>query len=103
MSGSSVRAGSSPASAKRLDLQLMTDITFETALDARVDEMVDACTRCGKCVEVCPSVTPAGIADVSSSDIMRGILDILRSGEGPEASRQWAASCMLSGECIKAC
>ena len=81
----------------------MSEISFETALGARVDEMVDACTRCGKCVEVCPSVTPAGIADVSSSDIMGGILDILRSGEGPEASRQWAASCMLSGECIKAC
>jgi ferredoxin len=28
--------------------------TFESALQARVDDMVDACTRCGKCVEVCP-------------------------------------------------
>src|SRR6202023_1147535 len=81
----------------------MSEISFETALGARVDEMVDACTRCGKCVEVCPSVTPAGIGDVSPSDVMGGILDILRGGEGPEASRQWAASCMLSGECIKAC
>jgi Fe-S oxidoreductase len=81
----------------------MSEISFETALGARVDEMLDACTRCGKCVEVCPSVTPAGIGDVSSSDIIGGILDIVRTGEGPEASRQWAASCMLSGECIKAC
>jgi ferredoxin len=81
----------------------MSEISFETALGARVDEMLDACTRCGKCVEVCPSVTPAGIVDVSSSDIMGGIFDILRTGAGPEASRQWAASCMLSGECIKAC
>src|SRR4030081_1168000 len=81
----------------------MSEISFETALGARVDEMLDACTRCGKCVEACPSVTPAGIADVSSSAIMGGILDILRTGEGPEASRKWAASCMLSGECIKAC
>jgi heterodisulfide reductase subunit D len=81
----------------------MSEISFETALGDRVDEMVDACTRCGKCVEVCPSVTPAGIGDVSPSAIMGGILDILRTGEGPEASRQWAAACMLSGECIKAC
>jgi heterodisulfide reductase subunit D len=81
----------------------MSEISFETALGARVDEMVDACTRCGKCVEACPSVTPAGIVDVSSSDIIGGILDILRTGAGPEASRKWAASCMLSGECIKAC
>jgi heterodisulfide reductase subunit D len=81
----------------------MSEISFETALGARVDEMLDACTRCGRCVEVCPSVTPAGIVDVSSSDIIGGILDIVRAGDGPEASRKWAASCMLSGECIKAC
>jgi heterodisulfide reductase subunit D len=81
----------------------MSDTSFETALGTRVDEMLDACTRCGKCVEVCPSVTPAGIADANSKDIISGILDILRTGDGPEASRKWAAACMLSGECIKAC
>ena len=81
----------------------MNDITFETALDARVDDMLDACTRCGKCVEVCPSVAPAGIADASSGDVIGGILEIVRNGDGPEVSRKWAASCMLSGECIKAC
>jgi Fe-S oxidoreductase len=72
-------------------------------LDARVDEMLDACTRCGKCVEVCPSVKPAGITDAGAGDIIGGILDIVRTGEGPEASRKWAAACMLSGECIEAC
>ena len=81
----------------------MSDASFETALGARVDEMLDACTRCGKCVEACPSVTPAGIADTSSSDIISGVLDILRTGDGPEASRKWASACMRSGECIKAC
>src|ERR1700731_3894060 len=81
----------------------MTDITFETALDARVEEMLDACTRCGKCVEVCPSVSPAGVSHSSSTDIIGGILDIVRTGEGPETSRKWAASCMLSGDCIRAC
>jgi heterodisulfide reductase subunit D len=80
-----------------------TAITFETALDARVDEMLDACTKCGKCVEACPSVSPAGISGSSSTDIIGGILDIVRNGEGPEASRKWAASCMLSGDCIRAC
>jgi heterodisulfide reductase subunit D len=81
----------------------MTDITFETALGEHVDEMLDACTRCGKCVEVCPSVRPAGISATKSEDIITGVLDLVRTGEGPEASRQWAASCMLSGDCIKAC
>ena len=81
----------------------MNDISFETALSGRVDHMLDACTKCGKCVEVCPSVRPAGIIDASPKDIISGVLDIVRTGEGPEASRKWAASCMLSGECIKAC
>ena len=81
----------------------MTDISFETALGEHVDDMLDACTRCGKCVEVCPSVRPAGISGVKSEEIISGVLDLVRTGEGPEASRKWAASCMLSGECIKAC
>jgi Fe-S oxidoreductase len=79
------------------------DISFEAALDARVDQMLDACTRCGKCVEACPSVKPAGIAEAASGDVITGIIDIIRGGEGQEASRVWAQSCMLSGECIKAC
>jgi Fe-S oxidoreductase len=81
----------------------MNEISFETALGTRVEDMLDACIRCGKCVEVCPSVAPAGIANVASGEIISGIIDIVRTGEGPEASRQWAAACMLSGECIKAC
>jgi heterodisulfide reductase subunit D len=84
-------------------MQPMNDLPFETALSERVEDMLDACTRCGKCVEVCPSVKPAGISDTRPEDIIGGILDLVRTGEGPEASRKWAASCMLSGECIKAC
>src|SRR5215475_14077333 len=81
----------------------MTDLSFEAALNDRVGEMLDACTRCGKCVEACLSVQPAGIADAAPTDVITGIIDILRSGEGPEASRRWAASCTLSGHCIQAC
>src|ERR1700738_1509901 len=80
-----------------------SDISFETALEARVEQMLDACTRCGKYVEVCPSVRPAGIAEARPEAIITGIIDIARNGDGPEASRKWAQSCMLSGECIKAC
>src|ERR1035441_5646625 len=81
----------------------MNEISFETALGGRVDHMLDACTKCGKCVEVCPSVRPAGISEENPKDVISGVLDIVRTGKGPEASRKWAASCMLSGECIKAC
>jgi heterodisulfide reductase subunit D len=81
----------------------MQEMSFETALAERTDEMVDACTRCGKCVEVCPSVKPAGIENAAPEDVIGGVIDILRGGGGSEASRLWAQSCMLSGECVRAC
>ncbi|MBV8242279.1 MAG: (Fe-S)-binding protein, partial [Hyphomicrobiales bacterium] len=79
----------------------MTD-TFETALSARVAAMADACTRCGKCVEVCPVTGPGGV-DAEPRAVIAGIIDILRTGDGPDASRKWANACVLTGECIKAC
>ena len=81
----------------------MSDMTFEAALGERVHEMLNACTRCGKCVEACPSVAPAGIAGAAPPAIIAGVLDIVRTGAGPEPSAMWAASCTLTGDCIKAC
>src|SRR5882672_7124084 len=76
---------------------------FETALQARTDEMLAACTRCGKCFEACPITGAAGIADADPQATIAGVLDIVRTGDGPETSRKWASSCVLSGECIKVC
>jgi Fe-S oxidoreductase len=81
----------------------MTDLNFEAALNERVGDMLDACVKCGKCVEACPSVGPANIGDASPATIISGVIELVRSGEGPEASRKWASSCMLSGDCIRAC
>jgi Fe-S oxidoreductase len=77
--------------------------TFETALAARVDAMLDACTKCGKCFEACPITPAAGIANADPQAAITGVLDIVRTGDGPEASRKWANACVLSGECIKVC
>ncbi len=77
-------------------------VSFETVLGERVAEMVDACTRCGKCVEACPITGPAEVA-AEPRAVIEGVFDILRLGIGPELSRRWAQSCVLSGECIKAC
>jgi heterodisulfide reductase subunit D len=76
--------------------------TFENALAGRVDTMLDACTRCGKCVEVCPMTGPGGV-QAEPREVIDGIIDILRHGEGTEAARKWADACVLTGECIKAC
>jgi heterodisulfide reductase subunit D len=80
--------------------------TFESALQARVDAMADACTRCGKCVEVCPATGAAGLAVEAQQNpvnVIDGIIDILRLGKGNDAARKWASGCLLSGDCIKAC
>jgi heterodisulfide reductase subunit D len=76
--------------------------TFESALAARADEMADACTRCGKCVEVCPVTGPGGVK-ADPVEVIAGVIDILKTGDGPEASRKWANACVYSSECIKAC
>jgi Fe-S oxidoreductase len=80
--------------------------TFESALHSRVDTMIDACTRCGKCVAACPTTVAAGLSAGERADpagVIGGVIDILRGGEGNNAARQWAAGCIRSGECIEAC
>jgi Fe-S oxidoreductase len=80
--------------------------TFESALQARVETMLGACTRCGKCVEVCPTTAAAGLAVEARQnpvEVISGIIDILRLGAGNEAAGRWASGCVRSGECIEAC
>jgi heterodisulfide reductase subunit D len=80
--------------------------TFETALEGRAQAMADACTRCGKCVEVCPVTEPGGLTAGELNDpaaVIGGVIDIVRTGQGNKAAQKWANACILSGECIKAC
>src|SRR5215831_4195159 len=77
-------------------------MTYENALDDRVAEMTAACTRCGKCVEACPVIDAGGVT-AEPRAVIAGVFDILRAGDGPDSSRRWANSCVLSSECIKAC
>ncbi|MFN3657710.1 MAG: 4Fe-4S dicluster domain-containing protein [Pseudolabrys sp.] len=81
----------------------MTTTAFESALAARTNDMLDACTRCGKCVEVCPVAGHAGVGDASPQAVISGVLDIVREGAGPAAAQAWAKGCALTGDCIEAC
>src|SRR6185295_4077478 len=98
-----VSAMLSPQRPPPTELRIVLSETFEGALGHRVDDMLDACTKCGKCFEACPITGPAGIAGADPHETLSGVLEILRSGMGPEVSRKWANSCVLSGECIKVC
>lgn len=81
----------------------LTETTFQTALASRVDDILSACTACGKCFEACPITPAAGLTGADPEAVVAGVLDILRTGTGPEASRKWASACILSGDCIDAC
>jgi heterodisulfide reductase subunit D len=76
--------------------------TMEYALQDKVAEILDRCTNCGACAEVCPMPAPAGLDTSNPQALTAGILTLLRGGTHPEASH-WAAVCSGSGHCIPAC
>jgi heterodisulfide reductase subunit D len=76
---------------------------LEQALDARVAEILDRCTACGACINVCPMPGPAGIDASDPSALAAGVLAILRGEDEPAASATWASVCTGSGHCIPAC
>ena len=81
----------------------MDNSGFDAALSSRVDEMLSACTTCGACFTACPITGPAGLGEADPKAVVSGVLDIVRLAQGPKESETWAKSCVLSGECIKAC
>src|SRR5262245_34293323 len=80
-----------------------TALSFVDALQLRVDDTLDACTRCGKCVTACPMVEPAGLDSGNATDIVNGVLDLLAGGAGSADAERWAQVCTNSGKCIPAC
>jgi heterodisulfide reductase subunit D len=77
--------------------------TFAEALEARVQDVLDRCTSCGRCFEVCPMPAPAGIAGAKATEVTAGVLDILLGRAGSPAAERWAQVCSGSGGCIPAC
>src|SRR5690348_1440425 len=77
--------------------------SFLEALQGRVEDILDSCTRCGKCVAACPMVEPAGLDPADAVDIVDGTLDLLAGGAGTREAERWAQVCTNSGKCIPAC
>jgi heterodisulfide reductase subunit D len=76
---------------------------FIEALNTRMQDIASACIGCGKCFEVCPMKEPIGLANADPKDVLGGIVDLIRGGEGHEAAQRWAGACSSSAFCRDAC
>jgi Fe-S oxidoreductase len=78
--------------------------TLESYLRTQADAVLDACTLCGRCAEICPVVPSAGLEGEEPARIVGGVLDLLRLGTPLSgASAAWAHQCNGCGACIPAC
>jgi len=81
----------------------MSEATFAAALDARAAEVLDRCTACGKCFEVCPMTGPAGLAANDSGAVTSAVRNLIAGEMGSAAAERWASVCSGSGFCIPSC
>lgn len=80
--------------------------SLEDYVSASWDDISAACTRCGKCVEVCPVVpfSPA-LTEAAAPAVVDGVLRFAQSSDQTvlPASKAWIEQCNGCGECIPVC
>src|SRR2546427_12807758 len=82
----------------------MSETTFVASLEARAQEIVDRCSRCGRCVEVCPTAGPAGGDRSDPPSVVGQVLELLRgAGDPASAGARWAETCTGPGACPHGC
>src|SRR5690554_4546836 len=69
--------------------------------------ILDACTSCGRCYEVCPMTPGLAAQPGTSQEAVTGVLAILQESAGDTtndaAALEWVESCTHSGLCVPAC
>jgi heterodisulfide reductase subunit D len=79
-------------------------ISAEAYLAGEASALSDACTRCGRCVEVCPVVAFNPAIEGVPAAVAGSVAAFLADGTPmSEAASAWTASCNGCGECIPAC
>jgi heterodisulfide reductase subunit D len=76
---------------------------FVEALNMRMQDVASMCVGCGKCFEVCPMKGPIGLSEADPKEVLGGIVDLIRGGNGNKAAERWAGACSSSGLCRDAC
>ena len=81
----------------------MSRSVLQAYIGEETREILDKCTTCGKCVEICPMLPYGDLQAADPTHVVGGVLDILRGGQGHNEARRWAQVCTASGSCIPAC
>ncbi len=80
------------------------ETAFVASLQTRGRDIVAQCSRCGRCVEVCPTAGPAEVDRRDPQAVVTQVLDLLRgAGDPASAGARWAETCTGSGACRQAC
>jgi len=79
-------------------------VAFVANLESRAREIIDSCSRCGRCVEVCPTAGPAEVDRRDPRAVVGQVLELLRgAGDPTSAGARWAETCTGSGACLSVC
>src|SRR6478672_9799483 len=81
----------------------MTLVTQEQFLESHAEFILERCTKCGKCVEVCPMRAHTSVKDADPGEVAGGIISLLRSAEPTEAARIFVNACSGSALCRDVC
>ena len=67
------------------------------------ERILSACTKCGKCFEVCPMTKYSKAPATDGKAVVPGVLAVLRGEQGSPEALGWIAVCTRSGSCVPAC
>ena len=68
-----------------------------------VERILGACTKCGKCFEVCPMAQYSKAPATDGKAVVPGVLAVLRGEQGTPEALGWIGVCTRSGVCVPAC
>jgi Fe-S oxidoreductase len=81
----------------------MVTVTQEQFFAAQTATILERCTACGKCVEICPMWPHTSVRDEDPKAITAGIVSLLRSNDPSAAARLFLNACSGSALCRDVC
>ena len=69
----------------------------------RKKQVIEGCTLCGICVDVCPAVPLTSLGSMPAPDVQEKVIDLLKDGITSEEAYIRAASCMSCALCKDVC